>query len=166
MSDNTSITRPEAEDFLYHEAELLDSWQLDQWKDLYTADSAYEITSTDCEDPWHADPTKALFLLADRKNRIEARASRLMKRSAHCEYPHSKTRHLYTNVQVMDNANGETRLKANFLVFRTGADRTTQFMGEMRYTLIKTDGGIKVKSKRLALDLDSLNDAGQMTIIL
>jgi p-cumate 2,3-dioxygenase subunit beta len=166
MSESNAITRAQAEDFLYHEAELLDNWDLLTWKDLYTEDSTYEVTATDCEDPWHADPTKSLFLLADKKGRIDARAVRLSKRAAHCEYPHSKTRHLYTNVRIAGTDGDTTQVKANFLVFRTGGDRTTQFMGEMFYRLVKTGNGIMVRSKRMVLDLDSLNDAGQMTIIL
>jgi p-cumate 2,3-dioxygenase subunit beta len=166
MSKTNAISRPDVEDFLYHEAELLDEWKLMDWKDLYAEDSAYEITATDCEDPWNADPETSLFLLADKKNRIEARAIRLSKRAAHCEYPHSQTRHLYTNVRVTGSDDVGTQVKANFLVFRTGQDRTTQFMGEMRYTLVKDGDAIKVKSKRMVLDLSSLNDAGQMTIVL
>jgi p-cumate 2,3-dioxygenase subunit beta len=166
MSDSGAISRCDAEDFLYYEAELLDDWRLLEWKDLYARDSAYEIVSTDCDDPGNADPTTSLFLLADKKNRIDARANRLMKRSAHAEYPHSRTRHLYTNVRIVDSDKGQTKLKANFLVFRTGEDRTTEFMGEMHYTLVREDNAIKVRSKRLVLDLNSLNAAGQMTIIL
>jgi p-cumate 2,3-dioxygenase subunit beta len=166
MSQNQEITRYEAEDFLYHEAELLDDWRLLEWKDLYTGDSRYEVTSTDCEDPLSADPTKSLFLLADKKNRIDARAARLMKKAAHCEFPHSKTRHMYTNVRVAGSEGGETKVRANVVVYRTGADRTTNFMGEMHYVLVREGADIRIRSKRIVLDLNSLNDAGQMTIIL
>jgi len=164
--DTGAISRQEAEDFLYHEAELLDDWRLLEWKDLYTDDSAYEITSTDCEDPENADPATSLFLLADKKDRIDGRAVRLMKSAAHAEYPHSKTRHLYANVRIQDSQSGETRLKANFAVFRTGEDRTTQFMGELYYVLVRDGDDIKIKRKRGVLDLNSLNAAGQMTIII
>ena len=166
MSRNHNISRHEAEDFLFFEAELLDDWRLLEWKDLYTEDSSYEVTSTDCDDPLDADPTKSLFVLADKKNRIDARAVRLMKNSAHCEYPHSKTRHLYTNVRVASAENGETKVRANVVVYRTGYDKTTNFMGEMHYLLVRVGPDIKIKSKRIILDLNSLHDAGQMTIII
>ena len=166
MSESGNITRQQVEDFLYHEAELLDDWRLVEWSKLYTEDSSYEVVSTDCDNPWDADPASSLFILADRKTRIDARAVRLEKRAAHCEYPHSKTRHLYANVRVLGSDNGETRVRANFVVFRTGGDRTTQFMGEMYYALVSAESGIRIRSKRLVLDLNSLYDAGQMTIIL
>ena len=166
MSNSQRISRPEAEEFLFLEAELLDDWRLLEWKDLYAEDSSYEVTSTDCDNPLDADPTKSLFVLADKKNRIDARAVRLMKNQAHCEYPHSRTRHLYTNVRIADAENGETRVRANMVVYRTGYDKTTNFMGEMHYVLVREGPDIKIKSKRIILDLNSLHDAGQMTIII
>lgn len=42
-----NLTRSEVEDFLYHEAALLDDWQLDDWLALYTADARYEVPATD-----------------------------------------------------------------------------------------------------------------------
>ena len=37
------VTRAEVEDFLYHEAALLDGWQLDEWLALLTEDARYEV---------------------------------------------------------------------------------------------------------------------------
>ncbi len=166
MSQNQAISRAEAEEFLYFEAELLDDWRLLDWKDLYAADSSYEVTSTDCENPLEANPTTSLFILADQKNRIDARAARLMKNAAHCEYPRSRTRHLYTNVRISGEGGGETEVRANVVVYRTGFDRTTHVMGEMHYVLVRDRADIRIKRKRIILDLNSLNDAGQMTIII
>ena len=36
------VTRPEVEDFLYHEAALLDEWRLDAWQELL-ADDGLEV---------------------------------------------------------------------------------------------------------------------------
>jgi len=168
MSNSGAISRAEAEEFLYHEAELLDDWRLQEWKDLYADDSRYEVTSTDCEDPLSADPAKALFLVADKKDRIEGRANRLLKSKAHAEYPLSKVRHLYTNVRIAGQEEGVTKVRANFLVLRSGYDReqTTQYMGEFHYSLIRDGGAIKIRSKRGVLDLNSLYNQGQMAIIL
>jgi p-cumate 2,3-dioxygenase subunit beta len=37
------ITRAEVEDFLYHEAALLDEWKLNEWQELLTDDAAYYV---------------------------------------------------------------------------------------------------------------------------
>ena len=38
-----NITRQEIEEFLYQEAELLDTWQMQAWADLFSADGTYVI---------------------------------------------------------------------------------------------------------------------------
>jgi p-cumate 2,3-dioxygenase beta subunit len=39
--ETRALTRGDAEDFLYHEAELLDGFQLDRWLELFTDDAVY-----------------------------------------------------------------------------------------------------------------------------
>jgi len=161
-----SPTRSDIEEFLYMEAELLDNWQLPEWAELYTDDARYDVTSLNLDDPANASPQETLFVLADDKERLTSRAKRLMKKSAHAEYPHSKTRHMVSNVRVGAPANGGIPVKANFVVFRTKNDRTSTYMGEAHYMLIAQDGQIRIQRKRCILDLNSLVDQGRLTIIL
>jgi p-cumate 2,3-dioxygenase beta subunit len=156
----------QVEDFLFYEAELLDGWKLDEWAALYTEDARYEIASPATEDPINADPDQTLFLVADGIMRIRARAVRLSKKTAHAEYPHSKTRHLVTNVRVSPGNDDETRVRANFAVYRTKEETTTVYMGEAHLILVQDGDAIKVRRKRCILDLNSLYDQGRLTIIL
>lgn len=160
------LTRAQAEDFLFHEVELLDEWRLPEWAELYTEDATYEVTSPNTVDPVHADPNTTLFLISDRIDRIRGRANRLMKKTAHAEYPRSKTRHLVTNVRVLGESEGGTQVRANFAVFRTKEDTTTIFMGDCFYTIVRAEGGLKIRRKRAILDLNSLYNQGRLTIIL
>ncbi len=162
----TLLTRAEAEDFLFHEADLLDRWQLPDWAALYTEDAVYEVTSPVSTDPETAQPEKQLFLIADRIDRIRGRATRLMKKSAHAEYPRSKTRHMISNVRIGGEKDGGTAVRCNFAVFRTKEDNTSIFMGESNYTIVREGDGLKVKAKRAILDLNSLYNQGRLTIIL
>ena len=41
------IGRAQVEDFLYHEAALLDAWRLDEWLELLTEDATYRVPSND-----------------------------------------------------------------------------------------------------------------------
>jgi p-cumate 2,3-dioxygenase beta subunit len=160
------VSRYDVEEFLYHEAELLDEWRLPEWAELYTDDARYDVTSLDSENPLEERPDKSLFVLADDKERLTSRAKRLMKKTAHAEYPHSKTRHLISNVRVRPLENGELNVRANFVVYRTKEDRTTQYMGEAHYVLVSQNGQFKIKRKRCVLDLNTLADQGRLTIIL
>jgi p-cumate 2,3-dioxygenase beta subunit len=160
------MTRSEVEDFLYYEAELLDAWALPEWAELYTEDALYEVTSPASEDPINAVAATSLFLISDRIDRIRGRAKRLMKKTAHAEYPRSKTRHMISNVRVIGGDEGGTLARANFAVFRTKEDTSTIFMGDCFYTIVNEGGALKFRRKRSILDLNSLYNQGRLTIIL
>ncbi|MET0657460.1 MAG: aromatic-ring-hydroxylating dioxygenase subunit beta [Steroidobacteraceae bacterium] len=161
----TTQRRLDVEDFLFREAELLDSWRLPEWADLYADDAHYEIASMSAPDPVAADPAKSIFIVADDKERLMLRANRLMKKTAHCEFPHSKTRHMISNVRVTENGHGLST-KANFITYRTKSGRTSRYMGEAHYLLEPSGESFRIKHKRCVLDLDTLNDQGRLTILL
>src|SRR5437899_7403835 len=163
---NGTPSRAAIEEFLYHEAELLDQWKLPEWSELFTDDARYDIASLDAADPLTADPATTLFVLSDDKARLVARARRLMKKTAHAEYPHSKTRHLTSNVRLGTANGNELPVRANFVVFRTKGDRTVQYMGEAHYLLVADGGGFRIRRKRCNLDLNTLAEQGRLTIIL
>src|SRR5580658_64481 len=153
---NPQPTRDQVEEFLYHEAELIDDWRLPEWSELYTEDARYDVTSLDCDDPINSSSRNSLFLLADDKERLTSRAKRLMKKTAHAEFPHSKVRHIISNVRVGPQGGGEVQVKVNFVVFRTKDDNTSQYMGQTHYVLVSHDsGGFRIKRKRCILDLNS-----------
>lgn len=161
-----TMNRAEVEDFLFYEAELLDAWETEQWAGLYTEDALYEVTSPACADPAGADARNTLFLISDRIDRIRGRAVRLTKKTAHAEYPRSKTRHMVSNVRVLGGEGEETKARANFAVFRTKEDTSTIYMGEAFFTLVRTAEGTRIRHKRCVLDLNSLYNQGRLTIIL
>jgi p-cumate 2,3-dioxygenase beta subunit len=161
----TTQRRFDVEDLLFHEAELLDNWKLPEWTGLYSDDARYEIASLSSKDPLGAEPATSIFIVADDKERMNLRASRLMKKSAHCEFPHSKTRHLISNIRVTEEGQN-LRTKANFITYRTKGGRTSQYMGEAHYLLEPSGDGYKIKHKRCVLDLDNLHDQGRLTIML
>ena len=160
------ISKEEAEEFLIGEAELLDDWKLKEWTTLYSRRAVYEVTSPASKTPLSDSSDSSLFLIADKIDRIEGRASRLLKPTAHAEFPRSKTRHLVSNFRVRAAAEGETGVRANFAVFRTKDETTTIYMGEYHYRLTREDGAIKILQKRCVLDVNSLRDQGRLTIIL
>jgi p-cumate 2,3-dioxygenase beta subunit len=162
MSD--TLTRAQAEDLLFEEADLLDQWKLQEWLALYTDDAAYLVPSTDL--PPGADPAKALFYIADDRNRLNERIVRLMKKSAHSEYPRSRTRHLVSNVRVGGVEGDDTRVSAAFVTFRTKNAITDTYMGRLLYKLRQVGGLWRIREKRCELDLDGLRPHGRVSIIL
>ena len=160
----TAITRAQAEDLLFEEADLLDQWKLEDWLALYTADASYLVPSTDL--PPGADPAKALFYIADDRMRLEQRVARLLKKTAHAEQPRSRTRHLVSNVRVAAAVGDETPVSAAFVTFRTKNAVTDTFMGRLLLRLKRVDGALRIREKRCELDLDGLRPHGRVSILL
>ena len=158
-----NVTRDEVEDFLFHEAELLDNWKLDDWVALFTDDGEYLIPPTDVPD---GDPARDLFLVYDDRHRLGERAKRLAKKSAHAEFPHSRTRHMISNVRVRQE-NGTVHASCNFVVYRSKQGVNDIYPGHSDYVLVQGDGGaFRIRSKRATLDVDTLRPQGKVSIIL
>ena len=164
----STITRAEAEDLLFAEADLLDQWRLEEWLARFTDDAAYLVPSTDL--PPGADPAKALFYIADDHARLKERVVRLQKKTAHSEWPRSRTRHLVSNVRVgtpvAGAAGDETPVSAAFVTFRTKGGVTDTYMGRLLYRLRREGGALRIREKRCELDLDGLRPHGRVSILL
>lgn len=157
-------TRADVEDLLFLEAELLDNWKLEEWLALYTDDATYSVPSTDL--PADADPGKSLFYIADDRLRMQERVIRLMKKSAHSEYPRSRTRHLVSNVRVGAWEGDQLSASAAFVTYRTKNGHTDAYIGSLRYRLQREGDTLRIRDKRCVLDLDGLRPHGRISIIL
>ena len=65
------VTRAEVEDFLYHEAALLDEWRLDAWQELLTDDACYYVPSNDQPESDHRLVSVAANFVCYRFRRYE-----------------------------------------------------------------------------------------------
>jgi p-cumate 2,3-dioxygenase subunit beta len=154
--------RLEVEDFLFHEADLLDRWQLDDWAELFTEDAQYTVPATDLI---KGDPRTDLVLLDDNIVRIRARVTRLNSRRAHREFPWSRTRRIISNVRILADRNDELDVAANFAVYRIRHGMNV-YVGQYLYTLVRHNGSFMIKKKRAEMDLETLDPHGTVSIIL
>ena len=163
MTGNT-LTRAEVEDFLFHEAALLDDWKLDDWLALLTEDAAYYVPSNDAPASNHRN---ALFMVADDANRIHARVKRLKDTQAHAEFPHSRTRRMISNVRITGTEGDSMTVEANFVVhrFRRGAPER-KFVGKYMYILKISGETLKIAERRAILDSTELGAMGAVSFIL
>src|SRR5947207_3727134 len=156
------IGRAEVEDFLYHEAALLDAWRLDEWLELLTEDATYRVPSNDRPG---SDPKSALFTIADDIRRIRARVTRLKDPHAHAEYPRSRTRRMVSNVRIVER--NPLVVEANFIIHRfRGNDDVRQYVGHYRYTLVPHQGTFLIRSREAVLDAMELASLGTVSFIL
>lgn len=164
LLDIASVTREQVEDFMFYEAELLDEWRLKDWLKLFTLDATYHVPATDVRPD--ASPDTDLFYVADDRFRLEQRVERLLKRTAHAEFPKSKTRHFVSNVRIRSRTDSELEVGAAVLTFRTKAGLTETYIGSYRYRLVVTPDGLRIREKRCNLDMDGLKPNGRISIIL
>jgi p-cumate 2,3-dioxygenase beta subunit len=156
------VGRAQVEDFLYHEAALLDAWRLDEWLGLLTEDATYRIPSNDRP---QSDPKSALFTIADDIRRIRARVARLKDPHAHAESPRSRTRRLISNVRIVEQ--NPLLVEANFVIYRfRGNDDVREYVGRYRYTLESRDGKLKIKAREAILDAMELGALGTVSFLL
>jgi p-cumate 2,3-dioxygenase subunit beta len=141
------------EDFLYHEAELLDSWQLDRWLALFTEECSFLIPATDRP---HGDPFKELFLVQDDRFLLSQRVESLMTKTAWAESPHST--HL---------GEGAVEVRANFIVTRARQSTVDTYPGHYEMLLeAGGEAGFRIRMRKAVLALEELRPHGRISIIL
>lgn len=158
------VTRAEVEEFLYREADLLDSWRLDEWLGLLTEDAAYYVPPNDAPEGDHRD---TLYTVADDIDRLRGRVKRLQNPAAHAEHPRSRTRRMIGNVRITGVGDGTVEVAANFVVYRFRRDeRIGTYVGRYAYRLAVSDGGLRIAERRAVLDSQELGGLGSVSFIL
>jgi dibenzofuran dioxygenase subunit beta len=148
----------EIEQFLYHEAWLLDEWRFDEWLELFTDDLVYfmpsrELIANRAQTAKEEEP--ALTLFRDRKDFLVKRVRRLQTELAHSEMPSSRTRRLITNVMLNEDEDG-VRVHCNFVIFQSRTDSLQHsgntFFGKRVDRLRKVNGQWKFTRRKIELD--------------
>jgi p-cumate 2,3-dioxygenase beta subunit len=157
------FTRPEVEDFLYYEAQLLDAWRLEEWRDLFTEDATYLVPSADNPD---GDPVMDLALIDDDMVGIRGRVQRLMSTYAHIENPRSTTTRFITNVRIWDDDSGDLGAVANVLVTRSRVPGSTMYSASTAYLLRPKGESFRIARKRTVLGHHTLRHVGGVLSII
>jgi p-cumate 2,3-dioxygenase subunit beta len=158
------ITRAQVEDFLYHEAALLDEWRLDAWQELLTDDACYYVPSNDQP---QSDHRHALFLIADDRERIRQRIIRVQDPNCHAEYPKSRTRRMIANVRILGVEGDLITVAANFVCYRFRRyERVREYVGAYRYLLRRVGDGFRIRERRVLIDAHELGSLGSVSFIL
>ncbi len=158
------VTRAEVEEFLFHEAALLDEWRLDEWLDLLTEDATYRVPPNDAP---NSDSADTLFLIADDIARIRGRVKRLGNPEAHAEHPRSRTRRIISNVRITSRDENYLDIAANFVFYRFRRDeRVCVYVGNYVYRLRIDNGAFRIAERRAVLDSEELGGLGSISFIL
>jgi p-cumate 2,3-dioxygenase beta subunit len=156
--------RAAIEDFLYHEAALLDEWRLDEWLALFVPEARYVVPTTDLPE---GDPERDLVFMDDDITRLQGRMNRLKSRHAHREFPWSRTRRLITNVRIVGRDGDLVTVTANFVCYRYRRyERIREYVGAYRYILKRSGDTFRIKERRVLIDAHELGSLGSVSFIL
>ncbi|MEO0551380.1 MAG: aromatic-ring-hydroxylating dioxygenase subunit beta [Pseudomonadota bacterium] len=159
-----SVTAQDVAQFFFEEAALLDDWKLNEWLSLFEEGATYHVPPAGSPDG--IDAATTLFYVADDWHRLTERIKRLLKRTAHVEYPHSKTRRMVSNVRITGGSDAEFMATSNFVTYRSKRGKTETYFGHHLYKLTISDGKIRIRHKTSHLDSDDISEQGKVSIII
>jgi benzoate/toluate 1,2-dioxygenase beta subunit len=139
----------EVEQFLFHEARLLDERRWAEWQDLFTADGMYWVPLARGQ----TDPVNHVSLFYEDRLMRSVRARRLDERNAWSQQPPVQTQHLIGNVQIEsieeDGAVLTARSAFHLIQWQRGEQQLLG--GACAHRLIREGGGLKIALKRVDL---------------
>lgn len=162
--DDLLTLRLRVENLLYHEADLLDRWELNDWLALYTDDAEYFVPPSDVDGDT-ANPDTSLFYIMDDRIRMRERVIRLSKIGAHSEWPRSKVRHLVSNTRV-ERDGALIKARSSFAVWRSKDITSDVFVGHYLHEIVEQGGEMKIAKKTCVLDMEALRPHARISIIL
>jgi p-cumate 2,3-dioxygenase beta subunit len=164
VAARTVVTRAQVEDFLYHEAALLDEWRLNEWEALLADDATYYVPPNDDLASSHRT---TLFIIADDRERIRQRVIRINDPNCHAEYPKSRTRRMISNVRIVSVEDDLVTVTANFVCYRFRRyERIREYVGAYRFVLRRAGDSFRIKERRVLIDAHELGTLGSVSFIL
>jgi len=134
------------EQFLYGQAELLDTRRWQDWIDLFTADGIYWMPPDASYKTWDGQP--AIF--AEDKNLMNVRMGRVLHPDAWSQRPLWGTNHVVSNVRIKKIAkNGDIEVTSRFHMLEMRRDDIRHFAGLYTHHLKKTKKGYAIKLQRV-----------------
>ena len=159
--------KQEIEEFLYHEAELLDERRFEEWLDLFTEDTRYwmpirrNVKFGESEREFTREG-QDINWFDEGKDTLTRRVNQILTGVHWAEEPLSRICHIVSNVQVLEAAPSilepaEVTAKSRFLIYRNRVETETDFLvGKREDGLRKVEGRWKIAHRKVVLDQNVL----------
>ncbi|MEW6689775.1 MAG: aromatic-ring-hydroxylating dioxygenase subunit beta [Pseudomonadota bacterium] len=136
----------EVEQFLYRQADLLDSKKWQAYIDLFTDDGIYWVPADPAHKTWEGMP--AIF--AEDKNLMTVRMKRVLHPDAWSQRPAWGTSHVVSNVVIeKPGKNGTLEVRSRFHMLELRRDDVRHFAGQYTHHLKKVRNRYKIKLQRV-----------------
>ncbi|MEM9462025.1 MAG: aromatic-ring-hydroxylating dioxygenase subunit beta [Myxococcota bacterium] len=145
----------EIEQFLYHEAALLDEGCFEQWLSLMTPDIEYRMPVTQpalARGQRPIEGTRAMHFEDDHRG-LRARVHRLGSKAAWSDQPPPLTRRSITNVRVEPGDDNSLRVRSNFVLYIVRRSAQVDLLaGTREDTLRRVEGSLAIARRSTHLD--------------
>ncbi len=128
-SDPVFVRR--VEEFLFHEARLLDDREFESWMALFADDGIYWIPAT----PGQTDPLGEVSIAYEDRQLLDVRVRRLRHPENYADQPSARTRRVIGNVMLQQGENAAIIARSNFTLAEIQNDEQRWFAGD--YTSIR-----------------------------
>jgi benzoate/toluate 1,2-dioxygenase beta subunit len=135
------------EEFLYHEARLLDTHQLEAWLDLFTEDATYWLPL----ERGQQDAFETSSIIHDDRTLLELRVKQARHPRAHARLPLARTVHQIGNVLVLSEENGEIRVASTLTLVEFRSERQRVWGALVEHRLRRAGESFRIAHKRIEL---------------
>jgi 3-phenylpropionate/cinnamic acid dioxygenase small subunit len=147
----------EIEQFLYHEAALLDERRFHEWLELLAEDLEYwmPVRSTRArgDEANEFAPYGSTAYFDENRAYMEMRIAKLDTGFSWSEDPPSRTRHYVSNVRILEDTGDLVKVSLNFLVYRSRLESDEDLWpGRREDTLRRTASGWQIVKRHIFLD--------------
>jgi 3-phenylpropionate/cinnamic acid dioxygenase small subunit len=142
------------EQFLFHEARLLDTQQFEAWLELFTDDATYWV-------PLERDQKDAAgtsSIIHDDRTLLGLRVQQARHPRAHARLPLARTVHQVGNVMPLEDKAGELRVASTLQLIEWRQDRQRLWGALVEHRLRRVNGSFRIVHKRV----DLVNSEGEL----
>jgi benzoate/toluate 1,2-dioxygenase beta subunit len=143
------VDRGEIEEFLIHEARLLDERRFRDWMGLFSDDGTYWVPAV----PDQESPFDQASLFYDDHDLMRTRIERLEHPRIHVQTPPSRTAHLIGNVLIesVDEAKRECVVRSTVIMVEYRDEQQRIFAGRQHHRLRREGDALRIVQKRVDL---------------
>ena len=135
------------EKFLYREARFMDEHRYADWLALWEQDGIYWVPCSG----GGTDPENEVAIIYDNYSRLSDRIARFESGTVMAQSPPTMMRRMVSNVEVVNIADQETTVLANFLVVEVRGMQQLLWAGSSTYKLRRTDSDLRICFKKVVL---------------
>ena len=137
----------QVEQFLFYQAELLDTKNWQAYIDLFAAEGVYWMPARPEQTEWMDSPS----IFAEDRELMSVRMGRITHPNAWSQAPLWATNHLIANVVIEDLADTWVRVRSRFQVQELRRDAVRSLAGVYRHTLLRRAEDFQIELQRVDL---------------